>query len=477
MDVQVTRVVPDGGYGWVVVAAVAIINMTNQSILSVFGQLFVGELRLMHGDTFTAALITNLNSLALNFSGLFIGPAIKSFKPRNVAATGCVLVSFGLTLCAFASQSWHFIVGYSFFVGFGLGLISPSTFMAINSYFTSKRGRAVGVSLAGAGLGQVLIPHLVRYLLENHGFRYAVLALSALSLTGLFGAMFLKPLNPAGKHNNHRHMRLLADGDQADKNQSSSLQVVVVSSNQTKGEELAPKTETICGRLSQRLVQAMDLELLKDLAFWSIIIGMALVYTATVNFTMIFPGFLGQSAGFDSQVVAFCMSAVAGADIVCRLLLPIITDHLRIPYRVVFLLGTAGLFVGRCILAQSKDLPIIIAMSILIGVMKSATVLNNNLTISSHCRSEKLAGGLGLSMMSKGIIVITVGQMLGWVRDFADSYTICLYVQAVILLLVVITWTPEILFRHRKQRRQRRTTTKSMETTVEAPEEVAKLNS
>jgi len=159
--------------------------MTNQSILSVFGQLFVGELQRMNEDTFTAALITNLNSLALNFSGLFIGPAIKSFKPRNVAATGCVMVSFGLALCSMATQTWHFIVGYSFFVGFGLGLISPSTFMAINSYFSSKRGRAVGFSLAGAGMGQVFIPHMVRYFLHNHGFRVAVLAMAALSLFGV----------------------------------------------------------------------------------------------------------------------------------------------------------------------------------------------------------------------------------------------------------------------------------------------------
>lgn len=158
--------------------------MTNQSILSVFGLLFESQLR-MHEDTFTAALITNLNSLALNFSGLFIGPAIKSFKPRNVAATGCLLVSLGLTLCSFATQSWHFIVGYSLFVGFGLGLISPSTFMAINSYFSSKRGRAVGVSLAGAGVGQVFIPHMVRFFLDNYGFRGAVLAMAALSLTGV----------------------------------------------------------------------------------------------------------------------------------------------------------------------------------------------------------------------------------------------------------------------------------------------------
>lgn len=226
--------------------------------------------------------------------------------------------------------------------------------------------------------------------------------------------------------------------------------------------------------MGQRLVQAMDLELLKDLVFWSIIVGMALVYTATINFTMIFPGFLGQTAQLNSQMVAFCMSLVAGADIVCRLLLPIVTDYLRIPYRVVFLIGIVGLFVARCVLAENQALPVIITMSVLTGMMKSATVINNNLTISAHCRSEKLAGGLGLSMMSKGVIVITVGQLLGWVRDYADSYLICLYAQGVILLVVVLVWTPEILYRHR---RQRCATNKSMETQSIDAAEVAKLNS
>lgn len=269
-------------------------------------------------------------------------------------------------------------------------------------------------------------------------------------------------------------MRLVAEPD-AEKAQSSPLQVVIVAPSQGKSEELPPtKTDTLCGRMWQRLVQAMDLELLKDLVFWSIIVGMALVYTATVNFTMIFPGFLEQTAGLSSQLVAFCLSVVAGADIICRLLLPIVTDHLRIPYRVVFLLGTAGLFVARCVLAESQDLAVIIAMSILMGVMKSGTVINNNLTVSAHCRPDKLAGGLGLSMMSKGVIVVSVGQLLGWVRDYADSYVMCLYVQGAILLLVVVVWTPEIFYRHR---RQRRTSSKSMDTTVDAAEEVTKLNS
>lgn len=92
--------------------------MTNQYIHSVFGLLFGAKLHSMQEQehTFTAALILNLSSLTLNFSGLFIGPAIKAFKPRNVAFTGILLVSFGLFLCAFAVESWHLIVGYSLFV-------------------------------------------------------------------------------------------------------------------------------------------------------------------------------------------------------------------------------------------------------------------------------------------------------------------------------------------------------------------------
>ncbi|XP_037817704.1 LOW QUALITY PROTEIN: monocarboxylate transporter 14 [Lucilia sericata] len=481
-----TNTVPDGGWGWVIVAAVALINMTNQSILSVFGLLFGSQLQEMQQETFTAALINNLNSLALNFSGLFIGPAIKSFKPRNVAATGCIMVSFGLMLCAFATEGWHFIIGYSFFVGIGLGLISPSTFMAINSYFSSKRGRAVGVSLAGAGLGQVFIPHIVRIFLENYGFRFAVMAMSFLSLTGVsYWCLLLKPLNPH-KHNNRQHLKLILENSDKQAKDDSIMEIKINtnchdnddnSKDKQKCQEsallpqnnkvyqdctekmeqrLLPESDKLCSKICQRLVQAMDLELLKDPAFWSIIIGMALVYTSTINFTMIFPSFLQYSVGFTKSTTASCMSIMAGADIICRLLLPCITDKLKIPYRIIFLLGTVGLLISRAALAESVDLTSIIVMSIFTGMTKSATVLNNNLTISGHVKPDKLPGGLGLNMISKGVLVITIGQLLGWIRDFTDSYVLCLHAQNGLLLLVIVIWTPEIFFRYRKYLKEKR---------------------
>lgn len=175
------------------------------------------------------------------------------------------------------------------------------------------------------------------------------------------------------------------------------------------------------------------------------------------------------------------MSAVAGADITCRLLLPCITDKLKIPYRVVFLLGTMGLLIARagkiffqsvpkclCIvlqylcfflclaLAESMDMTTIIVMSIFCGMTKSATVLNNNLTISSHCRPEKLAGGLGLNMIAKGVLVITVGQLLGWIRDYTHSYILSMHAQNILLLLVVLVWTPELFCQYKKHRAAKR---------------------
>lgn len=57
--------------------------------------------------------------------------------------------------------------------------------MAINSYFKVKKNLAVGLAMAGTGVGQTLMPHVVRYFLETYGFRGACILLGSLSLHGV----------------------------------------------------------------------------------------------------------------------------------------------------------------------------------------------------------------------------------------------------------------------------------------------------
>lgn len=64
--------------------------------------------------------------------------------------------------------------------------------MAIKSYFTLRRSQAVGLSMAGTGIGQMIMPQVVRFLLEVFGYRGTTLILGGLSLNGLVGALLFQ---------------------------------------------------------------------------------------------------------------------------------------------------------------------------------------------------------------------------------------------------------------------------------------------
>lgn len=52
-------------------------------------------------------------------------------------------------------------------------------------------------------------------------------------------------------------------------------------------------------------------------------------------------------------------------------------------------------------------------MSAVYGYVRAATVVNQNLTISEYSAQDKLASALSLTMIMKGVFVMTIGQFLG----------------------------------------------------------------
>lgn len=55
-------------------------------------------------------------------------------------------------------------------------------------------------------------------------------------------------------------------------------------------------------------------------------------------------------------------------------------------------------------------------------------------------------------MVIKVIFVITVGQLLGWIRDYFQSYSFCLQTLNILILIIVIFWTPEIIYKKCKKK-------------------------
>lgn len=111
--------------------------------------------------------------------------------------------------------------------------------------------------------------------------------------------------------------------------------------------------------------------------------------------------------------INFLLIFPATFDLASRLTLPAITDRLKLSCRIIFLIGAILLTFTRAILAETTDRTSLILMCALYGYVRAATVVNQNLTISEYAAQDKLASSLSLTMIMKGIFVMTIGQLLG----------------------------------------------------------------
>lgn len=272
--------VPNGGFGWFVVFGAQLINVFNQSLISIFGLLFGGYFTLLKETESRIALVMNLSSAFLNLTGLITAPLLRNFTARSIAMFGCLLVSIGLMLSSITSSYFQIILTYSFMVGTGLGLIGPAIFLAISSYFTTKKSRAFGFAMAGTGFGQMILPIVVKFLLTEFGFRNAILIMGCLSLNGVVGASLFQPVE--------KHM-IRRGGDHEQLDETEPL--------------LKPSTSAACSTSSyesleapegfwKKLAISLDLSLLKDTRFLILNFGLACAYAVSIDFALILPFFL-----------------------------------------------------------------------------------------------------------------------------------------------------------------------------------------
>lgn len=86
------------------------------------------------------------------------------------------------------------LCSYGLLVGTGAGLSFPPTVYIVTSYFVRLRGLANGICISGSALGSIILPPVLRYLLENFGYRGAVLIMGGITLNTWVAAIFYEPV-------------------------------------------------------------------------------------------------------------------------------------------------------------------------------------------------------------------------------------------------------------------------------------------
>lgn len=79
-------------------------------------------------------------------------------------------------------------------MGTGAGLAFPPTVYIVTSYFVRLRGLANGLCISGSALGSIILPPVLRLLLETYGYRGAVLIMGGITLNVWVAAIFYHPV-------------------------------------------------------------------------------------------------------------------------------------------------------------------------------------------------------------------------------------------------------------------------------------------
>ncbi|WP_395395734.1 MFS transporter [Novosphingobium sp. BL-8A] len=124
----------------------------------------------------------------------FVGNLIDRFGSRRLALPGLVLTA--MAIAAFSLTDGSLTQWIGLWLAWGIvALLIQSTLWsaAIASVFTSGRGLALGVTMSGTALAQVVAPPLANYIIERSGWRaaYAIMGLGWGALALVLSALFL----------------------------------------------------------------------------------------------------------------------------------------------------------------------------------------------------------------------------------------------------------------------------------------------
>lgn len=76
----------------------------------------------------------------------------------------------------------------------GYGLSNSSFSLALSSFFSHKLNKASGMAMTLAGIGPIIYPPLINYLLATYDVRGCMLIIGAIALHMLVAAILLQPL-------------------------------------------------------------------------------------------------------------------------------------------------------------------------------------------------------------------------------------------------------------------------------------------
>jgi MFS family permease len=204
-------------HGYRIVAACSIIQAVNLGGIFTFGVLFP-ELEREFGWSRTAISgATSFSFLVIGAGAILMGRAGDRFGPRAVLTLAGIMFGLGYALLFRMQTIWELYLYIGLLTGIGLAAHDVATLSTVARWFVRRRGLMSGITKAGGGAGQVLVPTAMAALIAGPGWRIGCLAFGITAIVVLVGAAQVLRRNPAS-------LGLKPDGDAPDPSPNQAQQ-------------------------------------------------------------------------------------------------------------------------------------------------------------------------------------------------------------------------------------------------------------
>jgi sugar phosphate permease len=134
----------------------------------VFFQAMFVDLGWSRGDL---ALSMSVGAILAAIASPLVGTYVDKYGANRIMAMSAFLSGGCLILCGYIYELWHAFFIFSLLTVFRTGFVYIPVMVMVSNWFSSKRGRAMGIATAGQGLGGIILSPLSTYLISNLGWR------------------------------------------------------------------------------------------------------------------------------------------------------------------------------------------------------------------------------------------------------------------------------------------------------------------
>ncbi|KAM5282976.1 monocarboxylate transporter 10 isoform 3-T4 [Hipposideros larvatus] len=195
---------PEGGWGWLVMLAAMWCNGSVFGIQNACGVLFVSMLNTFGSKdddqmVFKTAWVSSLSMGMIFFCCPIVSVFTDLFGCRKTAVVGAAVGFIGLMSSSFVSSIEPLYLTYGIIFASGCSFAYQPSLVILGHYFKKRLGLVNGIVTAGSSIFTILLPFLLRVLIDSVGLFYTLRILCIFMFVLFLAGFTYRPVASSAK--------------------------------------------------------------------------------------------------------------------------------------------------------------------------------------------------------------------------------------------------------------------------------------